>query len=81
MFFEYSFVVFLPNEFFYNLDLRGIIKKSVVFVKMFHGMFLGIVANTAHAYIHLGYSTIACCYLFPFERLGGPLGGLIEDRK
>ena len=49
-----------------DLDIQRITKQTVILVKMFHG----IVASTAScACIHLDYTTIACCYHFPFETL------------
>ena len=65
--FEYFFVVFLPFEFWkIDLDLRNITKKAVIVVKLFHG----IVASTvSYACIPVGYTTIVCCYHFPFETL------------
>ena len=72
--FEYFFVIFLPFEFWKgNLEFQSITKKAVILVKMFHC----IVSTTSCKCIHLGYTTIRllgyttiiCCYHFPFETL------------
>ena len=69
MIFNYLFLVFLPYEFCNNLNITGITKRSVIFVKMLHRSFTCITLGACHRLTYFCYFNIMCCCQYPLETL------------